>query len=184
MEEQTDIKLGFRVRDRISGYEGIVTDIGTHITGCTRYGVMPDNHEDTTDRGSTEFFYGAQLEILSTETEFVDAGEQAIQSTSFELGNMVRDDITGFKGIATSITYNLYNCPRVAISLRRPDNNRGLLDRGESNLDDVSREWFDAPRVYAENKGIMPDYAELMQNEVTAETGAPSSDVGRKADKK
>jgi len=181
MVEDTDIGLGYRVRDKISGYEGIVTDIGTHITGCTRFGVMPDNHEDPTQRGSTEFFYGAQLEILSENNDFAEDGEDSVTDVDFELGDLVKDDVTGFEGIASTITFNLYNCPRVAI---QPTLEKGTILPGGDSENDIDREWFDAPRVVYVDGGISADYETLIAEGTTAETGAPANDVSRKEDKR
>jgi len=137
MVEDTDIGLGYRVRDTISGYEGIVTDIGTHLTGCTRFGVMPDSHEDPTRRGDTEFFYGAQLEILSEDTDYAEDAEDSITEVDFDLGDVVEDDVTGFRGVASTITYNLYNCPRVAV---QPQVGSDTILPGGDSENDIDRE--------------------------------------------
>jgi len=181
MVEDTDIGLGYRVRDTISGYEGIVTDIGTHLTGCTRFGVMPDSHEDPTRRGDTEFFYGAQLEILSEDTDYAEDAEDSITEVDFDLGDVVEDDVTGFRGVASTITYNLYNCPRVAV---QPQVGSDTILPGGDSENDIDREWFDTPRVVRVNEGVSADYETLINEGTAAETGAPGTDVSRKEDKR
>lgn len=183
MADEEDIALGYRVKDRISGFTGIVTDIGTHISGCTRFGLMPDNKNRDDQRGETEFFYAAQLEIVAENTSFADDGEDSITEVSFELGDAVEDEITSFKGIATTITYNLYNCPRVAVQPVADTPSFQIRDH-EPTADDIEREWFDAPRVAKTGDGISADYEELIEEGETVETGAPASDIGRKTDKR
>lgn len=186
MADEEDIALGYRVEDQISGFTGIVTDIGTHISGCTRFGVMPDNDDRDDQRGDTEFFYAAQLEIVAENTSFADDGEDSITEVSFELGDAVEDEITGFHGVATTITYNLYNCPRVAIQPSYDTDSGSVIPgRGDKVVtDDIEREWVDAPRVQKTGDGISADYEELIQEGETVETGAPANDVGRKTDKR
>lgn len=183
MANENDIALGYRVEDKISGFTGIVTDIGTHITGCTRFGVMPDNDDRDDQRGDTEFFYAAQLEIVAENTSFADDGEDSIMDVDFELGDAVEDSVTGFRGVATTITYNLYNCPRVAVQPVAETPSFQIRDH-EPTSDDIEREWFDAPRVEFTGDGISADFEELIEEGETAETGAPASDVGRKTDKR
>lgn len=40
-ENQSSIKLGSRVRDRITGFEGIAVARVEYLTGCTQYGITP-----------------------------------------------------------------------------------------------------------------------------------------------
>jgi hypothetical protein len=40
------IKLGDRVRDRISGLTGIVTGFHTYLYGCERASITPEEHKD------------------------------------------------------------------------------------------------------------------------------------------
>jgi len=39
--ELTDIPLGYRVRDRVSGFEGIVTSRTVFMNGCIQYQIKP-----------------------------------------------------------------------------------------------------------------------------------------------
>ena len=45
-EEKAMINLGDKVRDPITGFEGIVTSRSEHINGCTRIGVQPPMDKD------------------------------------------------------------------------------------------------------------------------------------------
>jgi len=59
------ITLGDKVKDRISGFTGIVTTIAHYLNGCARAGVQTSElHEGKPI--DTEFFDLAQLEILES----------------------------------------------------------------------------------------------------------------------
>jgi hypothetical protein len=68
----TEIELGQKVQDSISGYTGIVNTIGDHISGCTRVGVHAVGEEGSKIRNDEEFFYPDQLEILEEENEYTE----------------------------------------------------------------------------------------------------------------
>lgn len=176
-----EIGLGMHVRDRISGYEGIVTDVGYHLTGCVRLGVMPVDTGKTSHRGDTEFFYPDQLEIVHEETEFTEAAENALtrEDVDFWLGDCVEDSVTGFRGVASTITVNLYNCPRVAVQPRVGSDT--ILPGGDDV--DVDREWFDTPRVSHLNAGVSDEFEDLMGEESTQETGSSREDLVVKEDR-
>lgn len=47
--------LGDRVRDRISGFVGIITSRSEHLFGCARYWVSPQEHKDGEIKGGVWF---------------------------------------------------------------------------------------------------------------------------------
>jgi heat shock protein HspQ len=149
------VDIGDKVEDQISGFEGIVTMTGDHITGCERIGVHP---VDNPRRGDQEFFYEAQLDVL--EKKVFD--EDVVTDVEFDLGNTVRDEITGFEGYVVVINYQLWNCPQVLVQATESDDG----EKGDS-------EWFDAPRLYQISEGVNADFQDLSDKE-TAETGAVS----------
>jgi hypothetical protein len=57
------IKLGSRVKDRVSGFVGIATARTMHLNGCVRYAVDPpvDNKGKIPD---SYYFDEAQLEVI------------------------------------------------------------------------------------------------------------------------
>lgn len=71
------------------------------------------------------------------------------------LGDRYRDPLTGFEGVATSVTFYLHACERVALEIVR---------EGE-----VKYEAFDAPRLVHIDSGTQP---------TTTRTGGPG---GREA---
>jgi len=139
-----EIGLGMIVADRVSGFEGVVTLIGHHITGCTRYGVYPIDVA-TDNRGTREFFYASQLEIVDDDSKFSEEADEAIIESPFELGQIVKDEITGFEGVATVVNFKLWNCPAVCVQSRSdPDESQWYDDsRLELVYDDKQFEFDD-----------------------------------------
>jgi hypothetical protein len=60
---KTDIELGWRVRDSITGFTGITTAFGTFLNGCERIGVTPEKLKDGKVL-DTEYFDVQQLVVL------------------------------------------------------------------------------------------------------------------------
>jgi hypothetical protein len=170
MKDSNDFPLGIKARDRISGFEGIVTGIGTHITGCRRIGMRP---VERADRGEEEWFFPEQLEVVTEDTEFSELGESATTDVDFELGDELEDEITGVSGIVGTITYNLFNCPRVAL---QPVDNTDSTEAPD-------REWFDAPRVSRVGNGVSAEFEEQVNKQATSATGPSNADVNRKSNR-
>lgn len=59
-----DVKLGVRVKDTVTGFEGIVSVVSDHLYGCSRIGVTPEVEEGATNSGDVEFFDEPRLEVL------------------------------------------------------------------------------------------------------------------------
>ncbi len=57
------IKLGVKVRDKVSGFEGIVGARIVYLNGCIRYELIPRVGEDGKSRES-EFFDEARIEVV------------------------------------------------------------------------------------------------------------------------
>jgi hypothetical protein len=57
-----EIKLGYKVRDRVSGFEGIVTARLEYLNGCVQFCVMPKVGKDGKVDGI--YFDSQQLEVL------------------------------------------------------------------------------------------------------------------------
>ncbi len=151
-----DIELGDIAEDTISGYEGVVTAIAYHLTGCTRIEISAYESPSA----DSQFFYEEQLETHG-ESEY---DHEIVTDTEFELGENVRDDVTGFEGYIVTITYELYNCPSVGV---------------QSDSDEKDTEWFDVPRVSKLDNGVRENFTELSEKS-GGETGAASTDIVRK----
>ncbi len=68
------IKLGSKVRDKVTGFTGIVTTRVEHHNGCIHYGVIGPVNKDGKLENS-EFFDIGNLEVLDEElvSQFIDA---------------------------------------------------------------------------------------------------------------
>jgi len=56
------LQLGQKAKDKITGFEGIITARAQYLTGCDQYGITPPvNKEGTID--SVEFFDEGRIEI-------------------------------------------------------------------------------------------------------------------------
>ena len=166
---QTEPQLGQKVQDQISGFTGIVTTVGDHISGCDRYGVRPASDEETVQRGEQEFFYADQLEILEEETEFTDAGQEIYVDAEVDVGDIVADTVTHFKGFVSVINYKLWNCPQVLV---QPSTN------DDGSLDDS--EWFDVVRLSVQHECSVDFWdGEDAEEQDTSSTGAVSDSRNR-----
>ena len=146
---KTEIGLGMIVADRVSGFEGVVTLIGEHITGCTRYGVYPTD-VSVTDRGKHEFFAESQLEIVDDNSKFADEAAEAITETEFELGQVAKDEVTEFEGVISVINYKLWNCPSINLQSKQEADESQWYD--DTRLEMVSEE-----AVFEFDKRVEPE---------------------------
>lgn len=58
------IPLGARVRDRITGFSGVVVARTEWLFGCTRYGVAPEGLGEHGKIREAEWFDGSQLAVV------------------------------------------------------------------------------------------------------------------------
>jgi len=158
----TDIDLGTVYEDTISGYTGVVTAIADHLTGCTR--VELSQVESST--ASSEWFYADQLRSVD-DLEAPEYNHDVVTSCDFTLGEYVRDTVTGYTGNISSITYELFNCPRIVV---------------QSLGDGKETEGFDVTRVEHVDDGVAEDFRDA-DAEDTGETGAACEDVVRSPDR-
>jgi hypothetical protein len=175
--DRFEFPLGAVVEDVQTGLSGVVIAISEHITRCERYGVQPDSGTGS-KRPSEQFYYSDELKMLKDPEDgpFAEQAENATTDVEIELGQVAQDDISGARGYVTTITYQLLNCPRVAI---RP----ATTDPTETK----DRQFFDTPRMRVVNDGVADEYDGLtpqtQQGEMAAAaTGAPESDLERKSD--
>lgn len=163
----TDIGLGDHVRDEVTGYEGYVVAVAYHLTGCTRFGVR-SNDESPANRAEEEWFSEAQLEKTGEEPVEADT----VTTSEIGLGDRAADDVTEVEGFATTVTFNLYNCPRAALTVIPDEKN-----------EELHREWFDTPRLEFLGGGIGDDYEELTENDNEGETGSSGANISRSANR-
>lgn len=100
------IKLGQRVIDTATGFEGTVTGLADHYSGCRTAHVeaeMDDNHVPL-DR--LELADNHIMDDVDPVTDDLDG---------IELGQCVVDTITGFKGVVLQKSIFAYEAPKVYV---------------------------------------------------------------------
>lgn len=174
--DPTVAQLGAVATDTITGYEGVVTDVAYHVSGCARVGVRAT--DDPAEADETRFFYPTQLTI-SDDVQTGVFEDSPVTSVGFDLGWHLRDRITQAGGIATTISFSLYNCPQVALTPVSDD----------APEEPVERFWFDAPRTEVVNRpseeGLvtsLQDFVNGLRGGSEAATGAQASSSGRNRD--
>jgi len=167
-----DIALGDVVRERISGMVGIVVTHAVHISGCDRYGVRPLGTERA--ERDEEFYFPTELTTVDPDEDVdedldvdldIAADVDPTTEVDFALGNVLEDDVSGVEGYATTITFNLFNCPQVALT---------------PTSDETETEWADAPTVSVVREGLAREYADLVESDTESETGSVGSDNRRR----
>jgi len=169
----SEIELGAIVRERISGMVGIVTTHAVHISGCDRYGVRPFATERA--ERDEEFYYPTELNAFNGDVDDIDEDLDVdldiaddvnpTTEVDFTLGNVLEDDVSGVEGYATTITFNLFNCPQVALT---------------PTGDETDAEWADAPTVSFVRNGLAGEYADLVESDTESETGPVGADSRRR----
>jgi len=146
-ELDSDIALGEYVRDELSGYEGHVTAISEHLTGCTRVEIA----QSESPTASTEWFYIDQVEVCDDNLNSTEFDHTVVTGTDISLGERVRDTVTRYEGIVVMIVYELFNCPRVMV---------------QTDNDGKETERFDAPRVTVVGDGIADSFGDTEDTSV------------------
>jgi len=142
---------------------GYVVARAEHLTGCTRYAVRPKSGSFVSD---DEWVY--EGEITST-GEYTIFDDEPVTECDVVLGNTVVDELTGLEGWVTTITYEAWNCPRVAIT--------------PSDDPQADREWVDVPRVTVTGGGKHEQFSDEINNDTESETGPVGADLSRKSDR-
>lgn len=95
-----------------------------------------------------------------------------MKKTTLELGDLAKDEVSGFAGVITGITTFLHGCSRVGVTPRE-------LKEGQP----VQTNWFDAPQLVIIEKGVVPTTkpnklkARLALKEREGRTGGPMDSV-------
>jgi len=159
------IELGDRVEDQLSGFEGTVVVIGKHLTGCTRVGVQS---VDPMQAGEQTYLYADQVDVIE-DAEPIETDHDPITESDFEVGEWVCDEVSGVEGVVSHITFELFNCPRIAI--------HPIADNNEE--DDLV--FVDEPRVESLGEREQYSFDDLIESEETASTGASHTDMERES---
>ena len=109
------IRLGTHVRDRVSGFTGVVENRASFLHGCDRYCVQPMVGADGKMPDSA-MVDEPQLEVLDCEPAAMPAAAEPVQYV--QLGAKVTDAIRGLSGVAIGRAVYLNGCARILIQPR------------------------------------------------------------------
>lgn len=106
--------LGDRVKDRVSGYMGVVVSLHRFLQGCDRLGVQPPVGDDGKLPEAQTF---DSPDLLVVDEKVITYREQNDERNtgSITLGDKVRDPVTGFEGVAVARHVYLTGCNRITI---------------------------------------------------------------------
>lgn len=107
-----DFRLGDRVRDKISGLEGIAMSRFFHVTGCDRF--MVETPAMDGKAGENIHVDGARLELVESFPERHLADETASE-LHVKLGDRCRSRISQLTGVATIIHVPLFGATQVCL---------------------------------------------------------------------
>lgn len=106
--------LGNKVKDIVSSLEGIATAEYTSISGYLQIGIRPEAKED----GSVSEAYYVDIQQIEVLEERVVSATKA-NITSFEIGDIAEDKITGLEGTIIGRQIYLNGCVEFYIKPRR-----------------------------------------------------------------
>lgn len=104
------IQFGDRVRDSLSGHEGIVVSLSFWRNGCHFVGVMAPGKA-----GEEEKHRDCPMARIVVEEEKAHAIDDFAPQDSIVIGAKCKDNLTGIKGVVECLHYTAYNGLRVAL---------------------------------------------------------------------
>lgn len=129
------IEPGQKVRNRLSGIKGYVGSRTENISGYVWLHVHPAvKDEDATEEPKAVASDECEWEALEGSVPRLDAPRVAI--TRFELGQRVKDKVTGFQGIAIARTEHLNRCWSYDVQaevIKKEDGATGSFESFQSN---------------------------------------------------
>ncbi len=102
------VNLGSRVRDSLTGFEGVAIARISHLYGCVHIAILPTELKDGSPQ-KERIFDEQRVEVLT-------ASDRPAKTPLYELGNVVRDTITGLTGVITVWADEISNAPLVSIT--------------------------------------------------------------------
>jgi len=107
--------LGLRVKDRVTGFKGIATVVGFDLYGCIQVSVNPGLDENGKIMDA-HWFDIARLNVDNESDRAMDVPSYDLKKCFAFLGCRVKDRITGFEGIATSVGLELYGACSISVN--------------------------------------------------------------------
>lgn len=99
--------MGYPAMDKVTGFKGVITMVAYDLYGCIQAVITPPS--STTEIYSGNWFDVTRIELTS-DTPVMDAPDfsKSVDQDFSMLGKRVKDKITGFEGVVTSLGFDLY----------------------------------------------------------------------------
>lgn len=166
-----EVKLGHTVRDMVTGFTGIATQLVELLSGTVQFAVQPKLGAKATPG---DYPNGMNLDIQTL--EFVDDGVAKTvippAVTELVLGNEVEDILTGFKGTLTSKNTFINGCVYFHVLPKM------TKEQKEQNKAPDS-EFFDHARLKKISDGVVKKAAVTLEKPVAQRTGGPATRMSR-----
>lgn len=136
------LEFGYKCKDIVTGFEGILKTRGVFITGCDRVELINGNKEENKlwiDVPVIKIVgQGIYEELKDTENNKYDDIEEAL----YDFGILVKDKITGFEGTIIGKSISISG-----------DISYGITPKFEKNSKNNDAIWYDEGRIEViENK--------------------------------
>lgn len=129
-------RLGDRVKDRVSGFTGVVTSLHRYLQGCDRMTVQPPTGGDGKLLEASSFD-APDLEVIDAQLVPYHDRRDKSYTGDVELADKVRDRVSKFEGVAVARHIYLNGCDRISV--------QPIVDKKDTALPDSKA--FDAPQL-------------------------------------
>lgn len=140
------IKLGSTVKDQISGLTGIAIQRIIRMNGNVQIAIQPKMAEGG---NALPEAWNIDHHTVVVVDEGVSANEVQPEEMIIQLGQTVRDKVTGFSGIATSQATYINGCVSFFVESKHRTK-LGVADQAQSD-------WFDYNRLEVVDDGLLAD---------------------------
>lgn len=119
--EKEVIDLGDKVKDIVSGFTGVVLSVTKYATGCITYGVsstklsVKKTPDDSWVHLESDRFKVIKKQIIKFKYVEGTTSHDILKNSKFDLGDKVKDKVTGFEGIVVGKTVYTTRCIHYAI---------------------------------------------------------------------
>lgn len=121
-----DVNLGDKVKDKLTGFTGIVNALSFELDGTVFVGIQPQELDNGKPAEGMDFDI-ERIEVLEPGAVKVVDGSSAKET--IKLGAIYEDRTSGFKGAAVSVVLFFGGCARVTL--------RGKVDKDNKRPDPV-----------------------------------------------
>ena len=108
------IKMGDLVKDRISGFEGVVVAVSEYLYNADRVCVRPNSLNEDGSLKDSNFFDNTSVDIIQKNSAIV-VPAPSLNSIPFNYLDTVKDKHSDFKGVVVAKITWINGCVRIGI---------------------------------------------------------------------